>query len=102
MRNINGLLSWAERRIMYRIEADQELTEHRGYNTKLTDLASVVDLQPKAVRDIIDGLITKEYLQFEPREGPRGRRVYFKLIKPLGGQFQLQWIDGSSKLVRAF
>jgi DNA-binding MarR family transcriptional regulator len=98
MRDIDGLLSWAEKRIMYRIEADQELTEHRGYNTKLTDLAKVVDLQPKAVRDIVAGLIEKEYLQF----APRGRRVRFELIKPLGSQYQLQWVDGSSTIVRAF
>jgi hypothetical protein len=98
MRNIDGLLSWAEKRIMYRIEADQEMTEHRGYNTKLTDLARIVDLHPKALREIVSGLMEKEYLQAEPR----GRRVHFRLIKPLSSQYQLQWVDGSSKLVRAF
>jgi DNA-binding MarR family transcriptional regulator len=98
MRNIDGLLSWAEKRIMYRIEADQEMTEHRGYNAMLTDLARLVGMQPKAVREIISGLTEKGYVQFEPR----GRRVHFRLIKPLGSQYQLQWVDGSSKLVRAF
>jgi DNA-binding MarR family transcriptional regulator len=98
MRDINGLLSWAERRIMYRIEADQELTEHNGYNSQLTDLARIVDLQPKACRAIISGLVEKGYIANKPR----GRRVWFDLIKPLGGQYRLQWQDGKSELVRAF
>jgi DNA-binding MarR family transcriptional regulator len=98
MRNISGLLSWAERRILYRIEAEQELERGKTWTPKLNDLALLVGMQPKAVREIISGLIQKEYVQFEPR----GRRVYFRLIKPLGSQYQLQWVDGSSTLVRAF
>jgi hypothetical protein len=98
MRDINGLLSWAERRIMYRIEADQELTEHKGYNSKLTDLADLVDLQPKACRAVVEGLALKGYLVPEPR----GRRMWFGLPKPLGGQYRLAWVDGESAIVRAF
>jgi DNA-binding IclR family transcriptional regulator len=98
MRNIDGLLSWAERRILYRIEEEQELERDKTWTPKLYDLALLVGMQPRAVREIISGLIEKGYLQFEPR----GRRVHFKLIKPLSGQYQLQWVDGSSKLVRAF
>jgi DNA-binding MarR family transcriptional regulator len=98
MRNIDGLLSWAERRILYRIEEEQELERGKTWTPKLSDLALLVGMQPKAVREIISGLIEKEYVQFEPR----GRRVHLKLIKPLSGQYRLQWIDGSSMLVRAF
>jgi DNA-binding IclR family transcriptional regulator len=98
MRNIDGLLSWAERRILYRIEEEQELERGKSWTPKLYDLAMLVGMQPKAVRLVTSGLIEKGYLQSEPR----GRRVHFKLIKPLSGQYQLQWVDGSSKLVRAF
>jgi predicted transcriptional regulator of viral defense system len=91
-------LTWAERRIMYRIEADQELTEHTGYTAKLNDLAWRVGMQPKAAREIVSGLIAKGYLE----HAPRGRRVFFKLIKPLSGQYRLQWHDGKSEFVRAF
>jgi DNA-binding MarR family transcriptional regulator len=98
MRNIDGLLSWAEKRILYRIEEEQERDSRKTWTPKLNDLALLVGMQPKAVREIISGLIEKGYVQFEPR----GRRVHFRLIKPLSSQYQLQWVDGSSKLVRAF
>jgi DNA-binding MarR family transcriptional regulator len=98
MRNIDGLLSWAEKRIMYRIEYEREIDPRKTWTPMLRDLAEKVGMQPKAVREIISGLTEKGYVQFEPR----GRRVHLELIKPLSGQYQLQWVDGSSMLVRAF
>jgi predicted transcriptional regulator of viral defense system len=92
-------LTWAERRILYRIEAEQELVEeHKGFTPKLNDLAYLVGMQPKACRAIISGLVEKGYIAHKPR----GRRVWFDLLKPLGGQYRLQWQDGKSEFVRAF
>jgi DNA-binding MarR family transcriptional regulator len=92
-------LSWTERRVMYRIEAEQELTRFRGFFPKLGDLAALVGVQPKECREVVSGLVEKGYLEFGATDN---RKVRFVLIKPLGGQYRLQWAAGESELVRAF
>jgi hypothetical protein len=97
----DGVLSWIERRIMYRIEADQEMPSHRGYWPGLSDLADLVGCrQPRDCRALVNGLVDKGYIPFNRR----GKRVFFRLLKPLSGEFRLQWNaeTGEGELVRAF
>ena len=97
----DGVLTWIERRIMYRIEAEQEMPAFKGWWAGLSDLADFVGCrQPRDCRALVDGLIEKGYIQAEKR----GRRVFFRLIKPLSGEFKLAWDKktGEGVLVRVF
>jgi hypothetical protein len=104
MRNTddNNPLSWLERRIMWRIEQEQEDPTFVGFATGMSDLSKFIGTTPKACRGLVWGLVERGYLG-PPQRMERSSRLRFPLLKPLGGQYRLQWSStGKSELVRAY
>lgn len=88
-------LTWVERRILFRIEEEQENPSHSGWGPQLGDLAYMIGLHPKTCRELVSGLVAKGYLEARVERGSRlqgGKRtrqvVRFTLLKPLGGQYR--------------
>jgi hypothetical protein len=95
-------LSWLERRIMWRIEQEQEDHQFIGFAPLMSDLAKYIGVVPKVCRKLVWGLVERGYLG-PPQRMERSNRLRFPLLKPLGGQYRLQWsAAGESELVRAF
>jgi hypothetical protein len=95
-------LSWIERRIMWRIEQEQEDHQFVGFAPLMSDLSKYIGVTPKACRKLVWGLVERGFLG-PPQRMERSSRLRFPLLKPLGGQYRLAWSpNGESELVRAF